>query len=168
MSLHKIIDRPLSGQLSAITSVKELFKNHQALLQTDHRDDKKEIANLNSKITRYREAVFSLRKDWVDGRLDKEQMEFENQHFEKEIKQLEQRLVEKLQNQQKKENFFRLYEEVREALDDMLELNYDDEEDFDELSLVLRKLFEEITGTGSREGNVSVNTTFGIKDPFKR
>jgi len=151
----------LSEQLSAVTSADELFRNHQGLLPTDRKDDEKEIAEINARIARYREAVFSLRKDWVDGRLDKEQMEFDKRHFEKEIRQLEQRLAEKLENRQKQENPLRMHEEVREALDDMLELNYDDEDDFDELSLILRQLIERIEV--SREGVVKVRTTFGLR-----
>lgn len=151
----------LSEQLSAMTSVEELFAKHQGLIQSDRHDHEKEISEINAKIKRYREAIFSLRKDMVDARLDLEQMEYEKRQFEKEVRQLEQRLVEKRENQQKRENILHLYEEVREALDDLLEMNYDDDEDFDELHLILRKLIEKITV--SKIGTIVVKTTFGLK-----
>lgn len=151
----------LSEQLSAITSVDELFEKHQGLIQNDCHDHEKEISEINAKIKRYREVIFSLRKELVDGRIDQKQMEFEKQQFEKEIRQWELRLAEKRENQQKRESIFRLYQEVREALDDLLELNYDDDEDFDELHLILRKLVERITV--SREGEVVIRTTYRMK-----
>jgi DNA invertase Pin-like site-specific DNA recombinase len=148
----------LSERLSAVAHADELFEQHRGLIRDDPNDHEREIAELSAKITRCREAIHMLRKDWVDGRLDRQQMEFEKSRFEREIRLLEERLAEKKANAPRREDIGDTHQDVRDALENLLDLNYDDGEEFDELHLILRKLIESITV--SRSGVVTVRTAF--------
>lgn len=150
----------LSAKLSACASVESLFESCRHLLQNDGSNEEKEAAELGAKIERYREAAFSLHKDWIDGRIDRQQMEFEKRQFEKEIGRLEKRLADLRELRQTRDRLRRLEEEAQEALDDLLELNYDDEEELDAFSLILKQLIERITV--SETGEVRVELTFGL------
>lgn len=54
-----------------------------------------------------------------------------------------------------------LYEEVKDALDDLINLNYEEEDEIEKLRLILLKLIKRITV--DEQGNVKMITTFGLK-----
>lgn len=149
----------LSALLAAAVSADELTERHAGLIEAGRRDPEKEIAELGEKIRRCREAIYSLRREWAGGRLDGEQMEYERQRFEKEMRQLELRLAEVRKNRREwDDGTTRLRQKAREAIGDLLALNYDDGEDFDELRLILGKLIEKMTV--AKSGDVKVKTVF--------
>lgn len=61
----------------------------------------------------------------------------------------------------RKNDLQELYDEIKDSLDDLLTLNFDDEEEFEELKSIIKKLIHKITV--DREGNISVKTTFGLQ-----
>jgi Site-specific recombinases, DNA invertase Pin homologs len=148
----------LADKMSAVAPAEEWFEKHCGLIRDDPPEHEREIAELDARIRRCREAIYTLRKDWVDGRLDREQMEFEKSRFEQELRLLEERLAEKKANAPRRGDMDGVHRNVRDALEDLLELNFDDEEEFDELHLILRKLIEAIAV--ARNGVVMVRTSF--------
>lgn len=149
----------ISYKVKSITSAQHLLEANNELIQIDTTTTEKEIADLENKITKYREAMYSLRKAMLDMEIDEKQFRFEKEQFEKEIKHYESKVIELKKTLSKRDNFLELYNDVMNSLDELLNLNYDDENEFDELRIVLMRLVQNIEV--KNDGTVLVRTTFG-------
>ncbi|QGQ97934.1 recombinase family protein [Paenibacillus psychroresistens] len=150
----------ISEILGRQTSLLNLFEQNKGLILIDADQSMKYITDTEKKIDKYRELLFETRKLLMLGEMDEAQYSFEKQRYEKEIKGLEQHLGELNVKKQKKNDIEDLYEEVRDALDDLISLNYEEEDEFMELKSILVKLIARISVDW--EGNIEVKTTFGI------
>lgn len=151
--------KDISDKLQSVTSAEQLFMTHKGLIQIDASTSEKEIAELDNKITRYREAMYSLRKAMLDGEIDEKQFRYEKEQFEKEIKRYESKVVELKKTLSNRDNLLELYNDVMNSLDELLDLNFDDEKEFNELRIVLMRLVQNIEV--KNDGTVLVRTTFG-------
>mgnify|MGYP001199961404 CR=1 FL=1 len=130
----------LSARLAAVVRVEELLDRHREALIAPARDRERGIARLEARIRRCREAIAMLNRDWVDGRLDREQVEREKSRFERELWRLEERLDEMKAQELRLEGVRSRLDRAREAINDLIRLRFDDKEAFDELHFILRKL----------------------------
>jgi site-specific DNA recombinase len=142
-------------------TVEALMDKNKDLFSLDHTQIQKETKNYEKQIENSRRLLFQLRKEKMLGSLNEKQYEYEKLQYEAEIAQLEKRLKENNVNIDKYANLQDLVEEVKENLDDLIKLNFDDEEEFDELRIILMKLIEKITV--SIDGEINVKMTFGIE-----
>lgn len=81
-------------------------------------------------------------------------------YCESAISQSEHKLDELRRDIDKKSDLKELYDDIKDSLDDLLTLNFDDTEEFDELKLIIRKLINNITVNSN--GDISVRTPFGL------
>lgn len=150
----------ISDQIGDISSVETLFAKYKDLIQIDKKDSEKQIAQLEKSIEINRHLLFELRKEKMEGTIDDKQYEYERKKYELAISQSEHKLNELRRDLDKKNDLQELYDDIKDSLDDLLTLNFDDTEEFDELKLIIRKLINNITV--DRNGNISVRTTFGL------
>lgn len=148
----------LSNQLQNFTSVDGLFEHFKDEIQVDNEEFSKQVKKLEKEIENNRKMAFELRREKTSGLIDEAQYLFETEHLMKEIKQLETRLNDYNEKKQKKNDIESLYEEVKGALEDLLDLDIDS---FDELHLTVKKLIENISV--SNDGTIDVRSTFGLK-----
>lgn len=151
----------ISNKMGGISSVESLFGRHKDLIKIDCKDNEKKIAKLEKQIESNRKLLFELRKNKMLETMDEKQYEYEKEQYESEIAKYEKQLEECKKDMDKKNNLQELYEEVKDSLDDLLSLNFDDEVEFDELRFILTKLINKITV--DRNGNIDVKTTFGLQ-----
>lgn len=149
----------ISDHVAQSSLAEDLFEKYKDLLNINNDDSGKQIQYAEKQLENQRKLLFKLRKEKMQGTLDEKQYEFEKQQYEADIFALEKRLEELRNNHEKKNNLNELYEEVMDSLDDLVTLNFDDEDEFEELRLIILKLIERITV--DRKGNISVKTTFG-------
>lgn len=116
---------------------------------------------MEKQINQNRTMLFQLRKDKNTGEIDNKQYEYEKKLIESELTNLENRIEEYRKDVEKKNDLQELYEEIKDSLDDLLTLNFDDEEEFEELRVIIQKLIQRIIV--DRDGNISVKTTFGLQ-----
>lgn len=148
----------ISSRLRSVTSAEELLERHKDSITVNTKDTQAEVKDLQKKIETNRKCLFELRKQKMSGDLaDNDQYEFEKSLYEQEIHTFEKRLNILKEEQQKKDDLTLLYEDVKETLDELLDLDYDN---FDETQLTLKKLLTNIEV--SKDGNINVVTTFGI------
>jgi site-specific DNA recombinase len=151
----------ISENIEHSASVETLFDKHKELLSLDSTENHKKTKTYEKQIEHNRHLLFELRKEKMLGALSQQQYEYEKQIYETEIYQLEKKTEVNHANIDKYNHLQELVEEVKEALDDLINLNYDYEEDFDEFRMILMKLIEKITV--SSDGQVNVKMTFGIE-----
>lgn len=151
----------ISDQISDISSVELLFNKYKDLINVDQKENEKKITKLEKQITSNRTMLFQLRKDKNLGEIDEKQYAYEKKQFESELLELEYQLEEYCKDVEKKNDLQELYDEIKDSLDNLLTLNFDDEEEFEELKSIIKKLIHKITV--DREGNISVKTTFGLQ-----
>lgn len=150
----------ISDQIGDISSVETLFAKYRDLIQIDQKDSEKQISQLEKLIETNRQMLFELRKQKMQGVVDEKQFDYERKKYELLINQSEHKLDELRRDIDKKNDLQELYDEIKDSLDDLLTLNFDDTDEFDELKLIIRKLINNITV--DRNGNISVRTTFGL------
>lgn len=151
----------ISDQISDISSVEVLFNKYKDLINVDQKENEKKITKIEKQIASNRTMLFELRKDKTLGNVDEKQYAYEKKQFESELLELEYQLEEYCKDVEKKNDLQKLYDEIKDSLDDLLTLNFDDEEEFEELKSIIKKLIHKITV--DREGNISVKTTFGLQ-----
>ncbi|MEK5256575.1 recombinase family protein [Paenibacillus sp. FSL F4-0125] len=151
----------ISDQIGDISSVELLFNKYKDLINVDQKENEKKITKLEKQIASNRTMLFQLRKDKTLGEIDEKQYSYEKKQFESELLELEYQLEEYCKDVEKKNDLQELYDEIKDSLDDLLTLNFDDEEEFEELKSIIKKLIHKITV--DREGNISVKTTFGLQ-----
>lgn len=98
------------------------------------------IISLEKQIDQNRTMLFQLRKDKNIGEIDNKQYEYEKKLIESELTNLENRIEEYRKDVEKKNDLQELYEEIKDSLDDLLTLNFDDEEEFEVLRVIIQKL----------------------------
>lgn len=151
----------LANQIGDHSSVEVLFSKYKDLINIDQNESEKKISSLEKQINQNRTMLFQLRKDKNTGEIDNKQYEYEKKLIESELTNLENRIEEYRKDVEKKNDLQELYEEIKDSLDDLLTLNFDDEEEFEELRVIIQKLIQRITV--DRDGNISVKTTFGLQ-----
>lgn len=148
----------MSHTLRNITSAEELLEKHKGLIQINQADLEGELKKLHKRIADNLKCLFELRREKLSGGFhDEQQYNMEKTIYEQEIVQLEKRLTEINEEKRKKSDLTKLYEQVMDMLDELLDLDFDS---FDEIQLILKKLLSEIKV--SRDGEIQVVTTFGL------
>ncbi|UOF90220.1 recombinase family protein [Fodinisporobacter ferrooxydans] len=150
--------KELSYCLRTITSAGQLLERFKDMIQIQTTDIEMEIKKLERHMENNRKFLFELRKEKLSGKIkDNEQYEYEKIMFEQEIQSFENRLANLQRKLQKKEDSTLLYEDVKDSLEELLDL---DCENFDELHFTLKKLIASIRV--DKNGKIDVVTTFDI------
>lgn len=89
-----------------------------------------------------RKLLFELRKQkMLDENIDEEQYQFEKEQYEKEIQKSQKRLKELETRIEKQENKEEYHQEIRDALEELSNLSFDN---FEELHITLKKLIDKL------------------------
>jgi DNA invertase Pin-like site-specific DNA recombinase len=148
----------ISSRMRSITSPEELLERHKSSIRIDTVNTEKRLKEIEERIIVNRKLLSDLRREKLLGEIAEEQYKFEKEQCEKKIDKLEWEKAQIEQEISKKDDLYLLYEEVQDALDEMLDLDF---EKFDELHLVVKKLIESITV--NKEKEIHVKTMFGIE-----
>ena len=116
----------------------------------------KEIKKTEKSIELNRKLLFELRKQMMLDEIDEEQYQFEKEQYEQEIASLQSKLMKSSENVDEQINLEKIYEEIRIALDNLVELEFDH---VDEMRLVLTKLVQKLVL--SVDGEVEIYTPLG-------
>ncbi|OZQ62770.1 recombinase family protein [Paenibacillus sp. VTT E-133280] len=116
----------------------------------------KDLKKLEKAIQDNRKMLFELRKLNMLREIDEEQYHFEKQQYEQEIASLQSELAKASQNKEEQINLEKVYDEIRKALESLVELDFDR---LDEMRLVLSKLIDKLVV--SVDGEVEVYTPLG-------
>lgn len=116
----------------------------------------KEIKKLEKNIEANRKLVFEIRKQKMLGEIDDQQYAYEKGIYEKEIDNQQVQLNKINQNVVEKVNLEKIYEEISAALNDLVNLRFDQ---FEEVRLLLQKIIKRILV--SQNGNVDVLSPLG-------
>ncbi|MED4016314.1 recombinase family protein [Sutcliffiella cohnii] len=147
----------ISAKIQSITSVEQLFEKYKDVIKLKDNNSEKEIIKLEKELEENRKLLFELRKDKKLGEITEKQYLYEKQQFEKDIYNIEEKIQILQEDLKKKKDITELYEVTKEALEELLNLDF---ESFEELHHIVKKLIQEITI--DIEGNIDVQTTFGI------
>lgn len=90
------------------------------------------------------------------GEIDEEQYLFEKQQYEQDIASLQSELAKASQSMEEQINLEKVYDEIREALESLVNLEFDR---MDEMRLVLTKLIDKLVV--SMDGEVEIYTPLG-------
>ncbi|CAH1211630.1 hypothetical protein PAECIP111892_03611 [Paenibacillus auburnensis] len=159
---HSFKDDAIECLTKEITklSVDDLFNKHIGSIQNKNVESEGQQKAIQKQIESNRKMLFELRKEKMSTGMDDGQYQFEKQQYEQELMRLNSQIDEININVEHKKDLRNLYDEVKDALDDLINLNYEDEDDFEELRLILLKLIKRITV--DEKGNVKMITTFGL------
>lgn len=150
----------ITEQITKFLSVDDLFERHKGLITIDNLENENQVKSNQKQIENTRKMLFELRKEKMSTGMDDKQYQFEKQLYEEELFRLEQQIKEAKNSIEHKNDLENLFVEVKDSLDDLINLNYEDIDEFEELRLILLKLIERITV--DVKGNVTVKTTFGL------
>ncbi|WP_017756021.1 recombinase family protein [Calidifontibacillus oryziterrae] len=147
----------ISNRLKMVTSAEQLLDRYKDSIKVNSTDVASKIKKIEKNINMIRTCLSELRKEKMLGKINEDQYEFERKKFEQDIQSDENRLNEFKVELQKQQDLTVLYQQVKDTLDELLDLDYDN---FDEMNLTLRKLIKVIEV--DKNGNIDVLTTFGI------
>lgn len=116
----------------------------------------KDLKKLEKGIQENRKLLFELRKQNMLGEIDEEQYLFEKQQYEQDIASLQSELAKASQSMEEQINLEKVYDEIREALESLVNLEFDR---MDEMRLVLTKLIDKLVV--SMDGEVEIYTPLG-------
>lgn len=144
----------ISRKLQETLDIEYIAQNSMGKLvsiNTGHKE--KEQKKLEKSIESNRKLLFELRKQKMLGEIDEEQYLYEKAMYEKKINSLQAKLEKATEMAEEEANMEKLHADIRTALIQLSELDYDLME---EMRLVLSKLVEKITI--SRDGEVEIFT----------
>lgn len=148
----------ISEKLQTITSAEDLFEKYKDLIAVKNIDVEKDMTQLEKQINTNRELLFKTRKSYMLGEIPENQYSFEKNLYNEEISEMEQKVKRLNEELKKKRNITELYEITKDALEELLDLDFDN---YEELHHIVKKLIKKITV--GIDGNVEVETTFGLE-----
>lgn len=150
----------LTNEMAKMT-VDDLFNKHIGTIKNNNTESEGQLKNIQKQIEFNRKMLFELRKEKMLTGMDDKQYQFEKHEYEQELARLNSLIDEMKINIEHKQDMRILNDEVKDALDDLMNLNYEEEDEFEKLRLILLKLIKRITVDES--GEVKMVTTFGLK-----
>ncbi|WP_040930946.1 recombinase family protein [Paenibacillus larvae] len=118
----------------------------------------KEIDKINKLIESNRRLLFELRKSKIVGEIDEKQYGFEKEEYEKEILQLEEKVIKLTENERHDKDFEKIRKEIKQSVDELVTMgNYDDVE---KTRIILSRLIQRIVVDS--DGQIDVITPLGV------
>ncbi|ETK29953.1 hypothetical protein [Paenibacillus larvae] len=118
----------------------------------------KEIDKINKLIESNRRLLFELRKSKMLGEIDEKQYGFEKEEYEKEILQLEEKVIKLTENERHDKDFEKIRKEIKQSVDELVTMgNYDDVE---KTRIILSRLIQRIVVDS--DGQIDVITPLGV------
>lgn len=148
----------LSNKMKLLINIEHHVSNFdgQGMLLNGQVNHEKEKKKLEKKIDANRKLLFELRKQSMQGEIDKEQFEFEKEMYENEIATFKSKLEMSTSLMNEQVDLEKLRDRIREALTSLANLNI---QQIDEMSLTLSKLVEKLVVSG--DGVVEIHTPLG-------